>query len=120
MDQLTPKSTEHAANNRVLFLIQEGITQEEAFLIVSRETDRSSPAIKSYFHWHGGHNEGTHGNCKLTKEEEDQLISMMIVFSMMHEAISIKSIQKYVENIFLKKKWQKLGRRLYEKAPRQA
>ena len=110
----------HAANDRVLFLIQEGITHEEAFLVVSKEADRSSPAIKSYFHWHGGHNEGTHGNCKLTKEEKNQLISMMIVFSMMHEAISIKSIQKYVENIFLKKKWQKLGRRLYEKAPRQA
>jgi len=100
MNQLSSKSTKQAANDKVLLLVQEGSSQDEASVVVSEETGRSAAAIKSYFHWHGGHSEGTHGNCKLTKEEENQLISMLIVFSMMHEAISIKGLQEFVETIF--------------------
>ena len=101
MNQSTSNSTNKAANNKVLLLIQKGMTQDKAFVVISERTSRSSAVIKSYFHHHGGHKEGTHGNCKLTKEEENQLISLLIVFSVMHEAISIKGIQEFIKKIFL-------------------
>ena len=103
MEQLSSRSTKEAANNKVILLVQDGATNEEAFAIVSAETGQSASAIKSYFFQLGGNNEGIHGNSKLDKEEESQLVSMLIVFSIMHEAVTIKGMQEFVEKILGRK-----------------
>ena len=100
MEQLTINSDYQAANKKVLLLIEEGASHKEAFAVVSDETGRSEAAIKTYFHRLGGNKKEIHGNCKLTKEEENQLTAMLIVFSMMHQAIRLKNIQEFVKKVF--------------------
>ncbi len=108
MDKLNTSSTNEAANDKVLLLIQEGYFNDDAFKSVSKETGRSIAAVKSYFHRHGGQPFGIHGNSKLTCEQEKMLVSMVIVFGMMHEALSIKDLKEFTEEIFsikISKSW---------------
>ena len=96
----TSNSDNKSAHHQVLWLIQEGMLQKNAFDVVSGKTGQAALAIKTYFHQYVGSNSSAHGNSALTAEEESQLTSMLIVFSLIHQAISIKSIQEYVSKLF--------------------
>jgi len=99
-DQLIPKSDGAAIYERVVFLVGSGKTLKAACVVVSDETGKKWQAIKMQYHRCGGNKKRKHGRCKLTIKQEGILLSVIITFSVMHEALTMAETKNII-----KKRW---------------
>ena len=93
----TTDGTKHIAD-LVEEHIARGLSMNAAYKKVSREIDKGFWAVKK------AHQRGRpgatrdHGNCKLKKRDEESLLSVVIVFSLMHELLELSDIAQHVCN----------------------
>ena len=107
-DELTESSDKEAIYQRVVFLMSGNMTLKRACEIVEEETGQKWATTKQQFVRRGGSTEKRHGHCKLTETQEGVALSVAIVYSVMHEALTTPSLCDHVEKIFgieVGKKW---------------
>ena len=99
-EPLLPQSDKEAIHERALFLVNKGITLKDACKKISKETGKSHVAVKKIYQRQGGNPDKDHGCCKLTKEEENIILSVVVVYSLLHLPLTKKELQKEVKNLF--------------------
>ena len=99
-DELTAQSNKDAIFSRVNFLLEGGMNVKEACLQVERENGQKWATTKQQFVRRSGSTGKHHGRCKLTKSQEGVILSMAIVYSTMHEALSLDGLQEQVQIIY--------------------
>ena len=68
---------------------------------IAKETDKTANAIRKHYYRNGGGSSGKeHGNRKLSSEQENILLSIIVVYSLLHMPIVLKEIQSEVLNLF--------------------
>ena len=68
---------------------------------IAKETGKTANAIRKHYYRNGGGSFGKeHGNRKLSSEQENILLSIIVVYSLLHMPIFLKEIQSEVLNLF--------------------
>ena len=107
-DSVTANSNKSAIFGRTVFLVNSGQSLKNACETVEAESGRKWQSTKQLYVRYGGSQERKHGLCKLTLEQESILLSMVIVYSAMHETLSLGELQEHVQKSFgvdVGKKW---------------
>ena len=85
---ITTKYTPEALCERITTLTEHGATAESAFPKVAKETGRTVAAVRRAYYRAGGLVTKHHGNWALTKEQEELMTCLLIVFSLVNESLS--------------------------------
>ena len=110
IEQLTSITTPQRANEVVHQLLQEKVTLKDACAQVAEATERSADAIKKFYQRHSKDKIKAHGNNKLTMEEENILVCVIMVFSSFHEGLSRSELVTIANDFFdtnVGKQWYK-------------
>lgn len=99
-DSLIYHSDKDAIYARVLYLVQNGSLLKEATEIVAEETGRTASGIRETYRRAGGNPDKDHGRNKLTNEQENILTSVCIVYSICHQALTVKDLVLEVWQLF--------------------
>ena len=68
---------------------------------IAKKIDKTVNTIRKHYHRNGGGSSGKeHDNRKLSKEQENILLSIIVVYSLLHMPIVLKEIQSEVLNLF--------------------
>ena len=94
-------SDKRAIFDRVVYLIEECHEElHSACKIIEKETGQKWGTTKRQYCRTRTGAAKAHGRCKLTLEQDNILLSILIVFSSMHEALSTNQIIQAVQELF--------------------
>ena len=96
----TTKYTPEALCKRITTLTERGATAESVFPKLAKETGRTVAAVRRAYYRAGGSERKHHGNRALTKEQEELMTCMLIVFSLVHKSLSNWDIISKASKIF--------------------
>ena len=87
-------------HQKVLSLVDAGKKVKDSCKQIGKEIGKSWLAVKKTFYRQGGSKSKAHGNSKLTKLQENILLSIIIVYSMLHHPISKPEIKHEIKNLW--------------------
>ena len=87
-------------HQKVLSLIDAGKKLQDSCKQIGKEIGKSWLAVKRTFYRQGGSKSKAHGNSKLTKLQENILLSIIIVYSILHDPISKPEIRHEIKNLW--------------------
>ena len=99
-DPLTFNSDKEAILGRVSHLISTGITLKAACEQIEQESGQKAATTKKQYQRSDTAAAKRHGHCKLTQEQEGILLSILVVYSLMHEALKPSDIANHVQATF--------------------
>ena len=94
------KYTPEGLCKRITTLTNHGATAESAFPKVAKETGRTVSAVRWAYYCAVGLETKYHGNWALTKEQEELMTCLLIVFSLVHKSLSNWDIISEASKIF--------------------
>ena len=84
----------------MLFFVDQGMNLKHASKKVAKECDKSWSAVQRLYYRHGKSKVKDHGHCTLTKEQSSILLLIIVVFSLLHEPLSVANVRDEVKNLF--------------------
>ena len=104
-----------ALHQRVLYFVDQGMQLKGACKRVGKEASKSWNSIQKHYYKHRGSDLKDHGGCTLTKEQSSILLLIIVVYSLLHQSLSVGEIQGEVKNLFEKDVSSRWARRFLEK-----
>ena len=108
LDELSSNTDSKRCNQVIHDLIEDRWTLKAACEAVSKKTGRSFASLNKYYQRHGKDESKVHGLNKLTKQEEDVIVSIAIVYSTFHEGLSRHELLEMANDLYdvkLSKQW---------------
>ena len=100
LDELSSFTSSKRCNQVLHDLIQDRWTLKDACQAISEKTDRSPASLKKYYQRHGKDQHKAHGLNKLTKEEEDILVSIIMVYLTFHEGLTCQEVVELAKDLY--------------------
>ena len=95
-DPLTKSSDKEAIYARLLYLLDNGSTLKAGCEQIQDENGQLAGTTKKQYQRRCTAPAKAHGNQKLTDEQENILVSMVVVYSAMHESLKACDLQQHV------------------------
>lgn len=100
LDELLGFTSSKHCNTIIHELIKDKWTLKAACEAVGKKTLRTPESLKKYYQRHGKDQSKEHGLNKLTKEEENILVSIAMVYLSFHKGLTWHELIEIVKNVY--------------------